>query len=200
MALVLSGDGKIGTRVKPNGINLTDSSGAIMDTDVHFEYMHGASYLSNAWTTNGSGGSSYTQFKGTNTTGKLQYRDPSTNAIVGVKYWDPSHQINTNYNPGNYFNYMIGGFTAPVTGYYLISMGCMSASNSGSYLGVTCCINGINTTIMQRWEYEASSSEFGMDAAIVQKVNKYDTVHWQWYNSYLSPTGWRCGITLLGEA
>lgn len=199
MALVLSGDGKIGTRVKPDGINLSDNYSAATNTDVHFEYAHGESYSGSFWTTSGSGSAAWTMFRGQNTGGMLQYRD-SSNAIPGTKAWDASNNILTNYNPGNYFNYQQGWFTVPVTGYYLVTMGAMYASSSASYLAMYCFVNGASVSLMNRWEYEASSSAMGCDAAIVNKLNKYDTVHWSYHNSYLAPYGFRCGITLLGEA
>ena len=195
MALVLNGNGTVGTRKKPDGITFGATNSTAMTTDVHFEFAQ-AGWASDFWNSSGTINSAYTQFQGTTIGGKLQYRDTS-NAIVGSKFYG-STEINTNYNPGGYFNYRTGWFTCPVTGYYLVSMGHGSANNGSSYCATYCWKNS-NTILMNRWEYEQSSSEFGADCAIVVKLQKYDTVHWTYHNSYLQPNVFRCGITLLGE-
>lgn len=109
---------------------------------------------------------------------------------------------NVLYNVGSGYNSSTGNFTAPVSGYYMVSAALMSGTTQSGFMVIELGYNGTITYGAQCLATSASvsSSECGVSASTVMYLNANDYIQLRGYKSAGGALGNSGGASDWGEA
>lgn len=213
MALVITGNGLVGTRRNPAGLTIDQTANVASNTGNknHFSYASigggGMIWTTLGWTIPSWSGTAY-RFRGAPR--GTWYHNSN---ITDYENSGSGQYPVVNENPGNYFNYETGYYTVPQSGLYLTTYGCGSGQSGATYNTLACVVNagasqqydGTDTRhggvyLGYNWHYEASSSEKGLNYTGVHYLYKGDMLSWYYASSsgYDTPNSFHCSLTYMG--